>query len=100
MQEDVASPMPRAQHFPRPSHLLVLPIPCLSASPDFPKQLEEELVKPCLVTETAQATLSVIGDPPLSRQLAFHQISYQIDGLSLLVKSAAVSQSACVEKLV
>jgi hypothetical protein len=98
MQEDSLPATSRARHLSRPSHLLVLPIQCLPASQDFPKQLLAELVKPCLETEMAEATLSVISnshDSPMSRQLVPHRVSYRVDGLSLLVKSAAVCQSAC-----
>lgn len=95
MQEDTSDARPEVQSHKRPSHLLLLPVPCLGASPDFPNQLLEELVKPCLVNESGEATLSVIDDSEgtsAPRQLVSHQLSYQIDGLSLLLKSAAVSR--------
>lgn len=93
MQED--SPSSQASHTVRPSHLLILPIPCLPASADFPKQLLNELVKPCLDNEAGQAILPVtssVQGSPISRQTTQHALSYHIDGLSLLLKSAAVSR--------
>jgi len=77
----------------RPSHLLILPVPCLSASTDFRQRLMQDLVLPYSEIESGEAHIMVLSEAsPASarRQMLPHAIPYRIEGISLLVKAAAV----------
>jgi hypothetical protein len=93
MAEDNAAPAGNIKL--KPSHLLVLPVPCLSASPDFLKQLLQDLVLPCSANESGEAQIMVASDSSsfsAKWQMVPYSIPYRIEGISLLVKSAAVSR--------
>lgn len=82
----------------RYSHLLTVPIPYLAASPNFPRQLLEELVQPCQHNQSGTFTLPIVINPrdhPSRQTVTSHTIQYQLNGISMLVKSAAVSYSLC-----
>lgn len=82
----------------RYSHLLAVPIPYLAASPEFPRLLLEELVQPCQQNQSGTFTLPLVINPrdhPSRQSTTLHTISYQINGISMLVKSAVVSYSLC-----
>lgn len=81
------------------THLLVVPIPCLQALTDFPQRLLKELIEPCLLNETARADVPVMDFKrnSMSRhQMVNYSMSYEIDGISMLVKAAAVSGTHAV----